>query len=342
VTDSDSTHDLNKIATAYAKALTDDLSALVGTEITIGSPSVEVVSAGDIAADELPVGLTTCKNKEDEEDVYFNLVSRAVAVTMACLLMEQPEERVKELAEEPLDDASLDAFGEVMNVCTAVLSRVFTDEYDLPPVGVESNREAESPSIDSTWLTAPQVSVVRFQISIPNYEDGTLTMVFPPGVARKWFGIDFDEESEDEAVEPECEVSETQIEIEPTQIVFIEPSEEIRNEIEDMEEGMEHSIWTMDPEEFDPDELKEFADVGVFFIEWDLAIRTGLDLLECLRGEELTQFTPIVMMSDTPTEGKVRTAIRSGANSFMAKPVTLADLKARLDPLLLERQRAVG
>ena len=51
---------------------------------------------------------------------------------------------------------------------------------------------------------------------------------------------------------------------------------------------------------------------------------------------------PILIMSETPTESKVRTAIRSGADSFVTKPLDLEELRARLDPLLLARQRAAS
>ncbi len=130
--------------------------------------------------------------------------------------------------------------------------------------------------------------------------------------------------------------------IEPTSIVFIEPDEDTRNDIEDLEDELGHSIWTLDPDEFDADELDEFADVGAFFIEWDLKIRTGVDFLETLRGDERTVTALVLMMSKEPTDGKVRAAIRSGANSFVTKPIELEEVHARLNPLLLARQKALA
>ena len=100
--------------------------------------------------------------------------------------------------------------------------------------------------------------------------------------------------------------------------------------------------WTLDPDEFDPDELDEFSDVGAFFIEWNLDIRTGVDFLETLRGDERTSATPILMMSNEATEGKVRAAIRSGADSFISKPIDLEEIAIRLNPLLLARQKAMA
>ncbi len=337
--DSVEPQDLSVVGLAYARAFTDDLRALVGADIALNSPEIETVAAGTVVECGVPMARTTCANKEEEGQTYFCLVSRRVAVTLACMLMGHPEERVKEMREQPLDEEMLDAFGEVMNLGTAVLSRMFTDQYGLPPVGVESTIEVESPGADEPWLDADEYVIARYAIAIPGYEDGSLTMVFPPDVANAWFGIQIGRfgKSGDATAGDEDRDENT---IEPTSIVFIEPDEELRNEIEDMEESLIHSIWTIDPEEFDPDELEEFAEVGAFFIEWDLAIRTGLDFVECLRGEELTENTPVVMMCATPTDFKVRTAIRSGANSFVSKPLDLAELHARLDPLLLARQRA--
>ncbi|MCH7866254.1 MAG: response regulator [Myxococcales bacterium] len=333
------TQDLAVIGLAYARAFTEDLRALVGAEITIGTPRIETVRADSVIEDEQPLARTTCKNKKNAEEQYHCLVSRSMAVTLACLLMGHTEERLKEMRELPLDEETLDAFGEVMNLGTAVLSRLFTDKYGLPPVGVLSTVELTSPMEDTEWLVDAEYLRCHFPVNIPGYGDESLVIVFPPNVAHEWFGVDigpFAESSGSE--EDQGELDEDAIE--STSIVFIEPNEETRNEMEDLEDDMIHSIWTIDPEEFDPDELDEFAEVGAFIIEWDLDIRTGLDFVECLREDEHLREVPILMMSATPSEAKVRTAIRSGANSFVRKPIDLDELQSRLDPLLLARQRA--
>lgn len=335
--------DLSAVGLAYARTLSDDLGALLGTDIAIGVPTVETVGPDAVLEDDLPIALSVCKNKHEESQVYYCLMSRQAAVTLACLLMGQPEERINEMRRESLDEDALDAYSEVMNLATAVLSRMFTDQYGLPPVGVESTVEVGTPSADESWLQADEFALLRYPISIPGYDDESLTMVFPPEVAHAWFGMaigPFAESDPPDGLDDEEDRDENTIE--PTSIVFIEPSEELRNVIEDLEEEIIHSIWTMDPEEFDPDDLDEFADVGAFFIEWDLSIRTGLDFVECLRAQELTQDTPILMMSETPTQSKVHLAIRVGANSFITKPIDLEQIHAKLDPLLLARQRTMS
>ena len=334
------TQDLSEIGLAYCRALSDDLRALVGVEITVGTPEIETVKADAVIESDQPVARTTCKNKKDEDQIYHCLVSRSMAVTLACLLMGHTEERLKEMREQSLDEETLDAFGEVMNLATAVLSRLFTDKFGLPPLGVDSNTELEHPMSDTDWLDDVEYVRAYFRVTIPGYGDESLIIVFPPNVAHEWFGIDIGEFAKSKDLDDGAEQDEDAIE--PISIVFIEPDEELRNEIEDMEEEMIHSIWTIDPEEFDPDELEEFADVGAFVIEWDLSIRTGLDFLECLREDEAMREVPILIMSETPTESKVRTAIRSGADSFVTKPLDLEELRARLDPLLLARQRAAS
>lgn len=334
------TQDISAVMVAYAKAFTDDLRALLGVDITIGKPDVATVEAGEVNQDDFPVAQTVCSSEQQEDQVYFCTVSREVSVKLVCLLKGHSEERMKEMRELPLDAETLDAFGEVMNLATAVLSRMFTDQYSLPPLGVVSTTDVASPKKDPPWKDCEALAVVRCPIAIPGSEDeGSLAMIFPPDVAHAWFGMQIGPyKTSGPAATSDHDLGA----VEPTQIVFIEPSEEIRNEIEELEEGMIHSIWTMDPEEFDPDEMEEFADVGAFFIEWDLAFRTGLDLLECLRQADVTRNIPVLMMSKAPTDSKVRTAIRSGADSFVSKPLDTDEFQARLDLLLRERQRLLA
>lgn len=337
MSDAAKSHDLEEIGRAYAKALTIDLEALVGVRVKLGSPEVSVVKAAAVITDSEPMAVTRCHNKNDDEQIYYCTVTRALAVSLGGMLMGYPEERWKELSGQPMDADLLDAFGEVMNLATAVLSRLFTDDYNLPPLGVVDTNELEKPASDQSMIEGKAFVVVRFPFELQDSADSVFSIAFPPNAAHHWFGYAIGDYSDADA-------SATAFtgELEPTSVVFIEPNEETRNDIEDLEDEFFHSIWTLDPDELDPDELAEFAEVGAFFIEWDLATRTGLDFLECLRGDEITRDAVIIMMSAEPTEAKVRTAIRSGADTFMAKPVELEDMSERLNPLLLERQARKG
>ncbi len=326
---------LEEVCTAYAKAFAGDLEALVGVNVKLGRPEVSTADPDGIALDGDPIALTRCHNKNDDGQIYFCMVSRALASTLGGMLMGYPEERMKESRAQPMDEELLDAFGEVMNLGTAVLSRLFTDDYNLPPVGVVGTEQIEKPKADTVWLEGDCFAVVRFEFGLEGFEDCTLSMMFPPNAAHHWFGYAIGEYGRTAKSAPVATG-----EIEPTQVVFIEPDEETRNDIEDLEDDFLHSIWTIDPDEFDPDELNEFAEVGAFFIEWDLDTRTGLDFLECLRGDAITRGAAIVMMASKPTESKVRTALRSGADSFIAKPFEVEELSERLDPLLAVRQQA--
>jgi len=335
MTDSVKSQDLEKVCTAYAKAFSGDLEALVGVAVKLGRPEVSLVDSDKVVVDPDPIAVTLCHNKNDSEQTYYGVIPRALAATLGGMLMGYPEERMKESRSLPMDEELLDAFGEVMNLGTAVMSRLFTDDYNLPPVGAGETRQVEKPKADTSWIPGGKFAVARFAFELEGFEDATLSMVFPPNVAQPWFGYSIGASDRVAQSEP-VDLGE----IEPTSVVFIEPNEETRNEIEDLEEDFVHSILTIDPEEFDPDELSEFADVGAFLIEWNLETRTGLDFLECLRGDEVTRGAAILMMSPQPTESKVRTALRSGADGFVTKPVDLEEISGRLDPLLAQRQSA--
>ncbi len=334
MSDSTKPQNLEEVCTAYAKAFAGDLEALVGVKVKLGRPEVATAEPDEVSLERDPVALTRCHNKNDDEQVYFWVVSRALASTLGGMLMGYPEERMKESRAQPMDEELLDAFGEVMNLGTAVMSRLFTDDYNLPPVGVVETEQVDKPKADTSWIEGEAFAVARFPFELEGFEDETLTVAFPPNAAHHWFGYAIGSYARTSKA-----TSVVSGEVEPTSVVFIEPDEETRNDIEDLEDDFVHSIWTIDPDEFDPDELAEFADVGAFFIEWDLATRTGLDLLECLRGDDITRGAAIVMMSTDPTEAKVRTALRSGADSFIAKPFELEELDGRLHPLLLQRQQ---
>ena len=336
--DSPESQDLSEVGLAYARAFSDDLRALVGTDVSLKGPIVATESRNEAIVDDATIAHTVCHSKENSDLIYHVTVPASSAITIACLLMGHGEERIKEMREQPLDEETLDAFGEVMNLATAVLSRIFTDQYQLPPLGVVSLEEVDSPQIDNQWLDAGEYAVARFKLQIPGFEDGPFVLLFPHPVAKEWFGIqlkgaDGDEDGRRDAGEYDED------QIEPTSIVFIDPSEDSRNDIEDLEDELGHSVWTLDPDEFDPDELDEFSDVGAFFIEWNMEIRTGVDFLETLRCDERTVGVPILMMSEEPTDGRVRAAIRSGANSFVSKPIDLEEVNVRLNPLLLARQK---
>ncbi len=324
--------DLAAIGLSFARAVSEDLRALVGVEIAIKGPTVEWLDRRAALIDDDAVGYTRCRAKDESGHGFFLVMPRAEAVTLACLLMGQGEERIKELRTEPMDEDNLDAYGEVISLANAVLSRILSEENHLPAVAIEQTAEMDSPIIDQSWMPGDEFYVARYRVLIPGFEDGRLDLIFPPEVATSWFGIGkggvrrgadgtYDDEDGEEV---DGDIS----------IVVIDSSMDDRNEAEDLEDDLGWSVWALDPVEFDPDDLEEMVEVSGFFIEWDLNVRSGIDLMETLRSDDRTRGIPIIIVSREPTERMVKVSVKAGADSFAKKPYNGEEMTARLLPLL--------
>ena len=93
-------------------------------------------------------------------------------------------------------------------------------------------------------------------------------------------------------------------------------------------EGLGLEMASVEPARFDPAEVG--AEVAALAIRWDLGVQTGLDVVESLRRGEATRELPILVLSEAPTRGRVRAAMRAGATSFSPYPYDPQELAARL------------
>jgi len=325
---------ITSVASAYAGAVTEDLRLLVGVDLTVEGPKIDLVESNAVLAADAPVAVTTAQAKDGSTEPFLFVVGRPEAAALASLSMGQDEEQAKEIGGKALDSETLDAFGEVMNLCTGVLSRIFTEDYGIPAVGLSSTEEVEAPRRDQSWIERGSYVALRYTLSIPGHGDAQMHLVFPRSVVDAWFEIDVEGglQSLEGSTRGEGEV-------ESTSIVFIDASDDDRKQVEDLEEELGHSVWALSPDEFDPEELDEFEEVGAFFIEWDLGVRPGLDLLEVLRADEKLSGLPIIIAMTKPSDGLVRCALRCGADSVVMKPYEVEEIVSRLNPLLLERQQ---
>ncbi len=249
----DETRDFAEVGLTYARAVSGDLAGLMGVEVALKGPSVEYLEKSELLGSDDPVGYAACTSQEAEEESLLFVVPRPEAATLASLLMGQSEERIAELRNEPLDEETLDGFNEVLNLSSAVLSRLFTDEFSLPAVKLSSTAaEMDSPALDKGWLAPGSYHVARYKLIIPGFPEGKFDLVLSQQAAENWFGLATkgDGGRAKAAGSADIEEGEAGEEVaEPITLVVIDSLEADRNVLEDLEDDLGHSVWALDPEE---------------------------------------------------------------------------------------------
>jgi DNA-binding response OmpR family regulator len=77
-----------------------------------------------------------------------------------------------------------------------------------------------------------------------------------------------------------------------------------------------------------------FADVDLVVLDWMLPDEPGLRLLERLRGHPRGQRLPVLMLTAKGAEADRVAGLLGGADDYLTKPYSLAELVARLKALL--------
>lgn len=75
--------------------------------------------------------------------------------------------------------------------------------------------------------------------------------------------------------------------------------------------------------------LKEKFDLVT--LDWNMPGTDGLTLFKMLRKHPLTAKLPVIMVTGNAEESSVKTAIAAGVRLFLRKPVSVKDLKTRVE-----------
>ncbi len=113
-------------------------------------------------------------------------------------------------------------------------------------------------------------------------------------------------------------------------IIVIDGDPLSRNAAEDLEDDLDRQVIAMDSTDFDLDGSEEILEAGAFIIAWDLAIRSGADLIESLRQDERLAGRPILVASSRVDRGLVRAALAVGADGVCRLPYEADEVRARL------------
>jgi len=113
-------------------------------------------------------------------------------------------------------------------------------------------------------------------------------------------------------------------------IIVIDGDPVSRNAAEDLEDELDRQVIAMDSTDFDLDGSEEILEAGAFIVAWDLAIRSGADLIESLRQDERLADRPILVASNRIDRGLVRAALSVGADGVCRHPYEAEEVRARL------------
>ena len=80
--------------------------------------------------------------------------------------------------------------------------------------------------------------------------------------------------------------------------------------------------------------LSENPDISIAFIDWEMPVMDGLELVKTIRAEKLFSDLKIIMASSKQSKNDIITALKSGADNYIAKPFSDKTLTAQIKPVI--------
>jgi two-component system chemotaxis response regulator CheY len=75
---------------------------------------------------------------------------------------------------------------------------------------------------------------------------------------------------------------------------------------------------------------KEFADVGLVLLDWNMPRLTGIEVLKKIKADARFKAIPVMMVTTEVERAKVVEAISAGAKNYVMKPFSHEDLMAKI------------
>jgi CheY-like chemotaxis protein len=179
--------DALEFATAFAKSLGEDLSALVGSQTRLDTPEISIVDGATLAASSAPVTHARCRRRDGGDEVPHLLLPLDAAVTFAGLLMGHAKDRIEELKHEEIAPETLDALSEVMNLTAAVLSRAIGEEAGLNSGLQQGDTQPRpTPAADGEWLPPGSYRNISYALKLPDRAPARFDVLLPASLAAQW------------------------------------------------------------------------------------------------------------------------------------------------------------
>lgn len=79
--------------------------------------------------------------------------------------------------------------------------------------------------------------------------------------------------------------------------------------------------------------LEKMAEIEFVIADWEIGEIDGLELLKKIRGDAKTKALPFLMVMAQADQAKVISAVKAGANNFLVKPFSSANIKEKIDKI---------
>lgn len=116
-------------------------------------------------------------------------------------------------------------------------------------------------------------------------------------------------------------------------IVVLDPDNNSRNDAEDLEDEFDRQVIAMDSMDFDTEASEEVLEAAVYIVCWNLGIRSGVDILEEIRGNPRLSDKKVIVAIEAPTRTTVRWAMALGADAVCALPYDPEEVGERLETI---------
>ena len=123
-------------------------------------------------------------------------------------------------------------------------------------------------------------------------------------------------------------------------IVVVDPDPTSRSMAEDLEDDLNSQVVAIDSTDFDPESSEEVLEASAYVVCFDLGIRSGLDLVEEIRGNPQIADKTILVASEAPTKELVCWAIAVGADGVCCLPYDGKEVGHRLAAAKADAQEA--
>lgn len=77
--------------------------------------------------------------------------------------------------------------------------------------------------------------------------------------------------------------------------------------------------------------------IDLLFLDWNMPMLNGLELVQRLRREPEHASLPIIMVTSEAAKYNVIEAVKAGVNDYLVKPVTEAKLRDKVNHILATR-----
>lgn len=81
------------------------------------------------------------------------------------------------------------------------------------------------------------------------------------------------------------------------------------------------------------DALTKMAEIEFVIADWNIGDIDGLELLKKIRSDAKTKSLPFLMVMSEADQAKVISAVKAGANNFLVKPFSTANIKEKIDKI---------